>query len=102
MHFCTVVNILIIALSELQEVLDRERGRADELQVNLVSKRITSILFSKRITLNLLSKRIALNLATLQVTLNDSETERESLTKRLAAAEEKAGQFDQVEKLLLK
>ena len=50
----------------------------------------------------LLSKRITLNLATLQVTLNDSETERESLTKRLAAAEDKAGQFDQVEKLLLK
>ena len=49
----------------------------------------------------LLSKRITLNLATLQVTLNDSETERESLTKRLAAAEDKAGQFDQVEERFL-
>ena len=75
------------ALSELQEVLDRERGRADDLQVGkLTFTRFKNIVPTRTCEIDNCYK----------VSLNDSETERESLGKRLQTAEAKADQFEQV------
>ena len=88
------------ALSELQEVLDRERGGADDLQVMKVAFPRFTEYFRTRICGTELSQP-TMNMDH-QVSLNDSETEREALGKRLHTAEAKANQFDQVAILKLR